>query len=98
MVASNPPAEPPMPTIGQLKFFFSGLPRAVCSVDLERADFLRLDFFRDRDVALFGDRGGALFGIRFAAMALFRLIAAHRLYKLVIAVLPRGIAFSENDE
>jgi len=57
-----------MPTIGQLEFFFSGLARAGCSVDLERADFLRFDFACER--------GEPLFGVRLAAMALVTLIAS----------------------
>lgn len=80
IAASNPPAEPPTPTIGQLKFFLGRLARDVCRVGLDRADFLRFDFARER--------GKPLFGVRFAAMVLFRLIAAARPNKLVIGVLP----------
>lgn len=62
MAASNPPAEPPIPTIGQLKVFFGALARAVCLADLGGADFFRLDFIRE-------SRGPR--GVRFAAMAAF---------------------------
>jgi hypothetical protein len=63
MAASNPPAEPPIPTIGQCGFFFGALARAVCLADLRRADFFRLDFVRESRAPLFG--------VRFAAMAAF---------------------------
>jgi hypothetical protein len=68
IAASNPPAEPPTPTIGQLKFSLSRLARDVCRAGLERADFSRLDVVRERDEPLFG--------VRFAAMALFMLVPA----------------------
>lgn len=76
MVASNPPAEPPMPTIGQVEFFLGGLARDFCRAELDRADFLRFGFIRER--------GEPLFGVRFATMALFMLIAALPSHKLLI--------------
>jgi hypothetical protein len=68
MAASNPPAEPPIPTIGQLEFFLGRLARDFCRAELDRADFFRLDFIRESRAPLFG--------VCFAAMALFMLIAA----------------------
>ena len=63
IAASNPPAEPPIPTIGQLKFLLSRLERDLCPARLDRADFLRLDFIRESRAPRFG--------VRFAAMAAF---------------------------
>ena len=57
-----------MPTIGKLEFFFERLERDICRAELDRADFLRLDFIREPRAPPFG--------VRFAAMALFMLIAA----------------------
>jgi hypothetical protein len=64
---SNPPAEPPTPTMGQLEFFLSRLTRDVFPARLNRADFLRLDFVRERCEPLFG--------VRFAAITPVMLIA-----------------------
>jgi hypothetical protein len=66
IAASNPPAEPPMPTIGQLKFFLGRLVPDVSPARLNRADFLRLGLVRER--------GEPLFGVRFAAMASLKVI------------------------
>ncbi len=63
MAASNPPAEPPIPTMGQCRFFFGTPARAVCLADLGRADFFRLDFLRESRARRFG--------VRFAVMAAF---------------------------
>src|SRR5205814_807760 len=63
IAASNPPADPPMPTIGQPKFFFKAFERDFCAIGLDRADFVRSGFPRERDV---------LFDVGFAAMA-FRM-------------------------
>jgi len=68
MAASNPPAEPPMPTIGQPKFLFVRLERDVFRGVLDCADFLRFDFVCDRD---------ALFDVGFAAIGFVILMAAH---------------------
>ena len=43
-----------MPTIGQLKFFFRVLDRDFFGARLDRADFVRLGFFRERDAFLNG--------------------------------------------
>jgi hypothetical protein len=74
IVASNPPAEPPMPTMGQLKFFFKGFERDVRRAGFDCADFVRLSFFRERDALLLD--------VRFAAMYVFMLIAAFASYKV----------------
>jgi hypothetical protein len=63
MAASNPPADPPMPTIGQLNCFFGVFARAVWRGGLERTDFLRLDFVRESRARRFG--------VRFAVMSAF---------------------------
>ena len=69
-----------MPTIGNFEYFFSDTACAVFFAGLERADFLRLGVVRELD-ALF------LFDWRFAPIALFRLIAAAKPYKLVVGAL-----------
>ena len=74
--ASNPPAEPPMPTIGQLEFFLDGLARSVRAAGLDRADLLLLDFVREGRAPLLG--------VRFAAMAVFMVIAGFASDKLLI--------------
>jgi hypothetical protein len=81
MVASNPPADPPTPTIGQLKFF-----RADFDLDLVFAgfgcdDFVLLAFVRERDALLFD--------LRFAAMAFLMLIPSRASYKLPFSRSPR---------
>jgi hypothetical protein len=60
IAASNPPAEPPMPTIGQLEY---------CLADCN-ADFVLDDFNRDDSVPLVLIREGDALDIalRFAAM------------------------------
>lgn len=63
-----------MPTMGLLKFFFSGLARTVWRKGLERADFLRINFARET--------GEPLFGVRLAAIALIMLIPPRYRYKL----------------
>ncbi len=60
IAASNPPAEPPTPTIGQPKFSFSAFERDFFATGLDRADLVRFSFPRERD---------ALFDVGFAAMA-----------------------------
>ena len=49
--------------MGQCRFFFGTFARAVCLVDLSRADFFRLDFVREGRARRFG--------VRFAVMAAF---------------------------
>src|SRR5207248_11566967 len=49
MAASNPPADPPMPTIGQLKFGFGDRELALAFADLARDDFLPFVFLREED-------------------------------------------------
>ena len=69
MAASNPPADPPTPTIGQAKSFcFEG--------DVRRADFAPLL------LALAFARNAFFCAVRFAAMAaFFRLIPRSRSHK-----------------
>ena len=49
-----------MPTIGQPEFFFRAFERDFCAIGLDRADFVRSGFPRERDV---------FFDVGFAAMA-----------------------------
>jgi hypothetical protein len=70
-VASNPPAEPPMPTMGQFEFFFNGFERDVRRVGF--LDFLRLGFLRETNALLFD--------VRFAAMYILTLIPTLPPYK-----------------
>ena len=75
MAASNPPAEPPMPTIGQLKFLLADfdLDLALWAFDCE--DFVLLLFA--------GERNARLFAVRLAAiMALCMLVPSRASYKL----------------
>jgi len=52
MVASNPPADPPMPTIGQCKSFLAGFELDFALVGFDREDFVLLGFLRPRGAAL----------------------------------------------
>src|SRR5215831_1125616 len=85
MVASNPPAEPPMPTMGQLKFFFRTFGRNCCATGLDCADFVRFGFARERD---------ARFDVGFAAMASPILLPAFFSYKLRLKQNSRRAAVS----
>jgi len=63
MAASNPPAEPPMPTIGQPKFLLAGSDPDFALDDFGCDDFVPLVFTREEDAL------GVAF--RFAAMGRF---------------------------
>jgi hypothetical protein len=71
IAASNPPADPPIPAIGQARPF--GFERAVRRADFDGADVLRLDLVRDDDALRFS--------FCFALMAVLMLMAAHDLNK-----------------
>ena len=47
IAASNPPADPPMPTIGQLRFALAGSDLALALADFKRDNLLPLVFFRE---------------------------------------------------
>ena len=49
MAASNPPAEPPIPTIGQLKFLLAGSDPDFALDDFGCDDFVPLVFTREED-------------------------------------------------
>ena len=76
MVASNPPADPPTPTIGQLKFLLArfdfdfGLARFDCG------DLVLLVFVRERNALLFD--------LRFAAMAFSHVNSLSRVIQAAI--------------
>jgi hypothetical protein len=74
MVASNPPADPPMPTIGQLKCFLAGFDLGFVLARFDCGDLVLLSFVRERDALLFD--------LRFAAMAFLMLIPSRASYKL----------------
>jgi len=74
MVASNPPADPPTPTIGQLKCFLAGFDFGFALARFDRGDLVLLAFIRERDALLFD--------LRFAAMAFLMLIPSRASYKL----------------
>jgi hypothetical protein len=74
MVASNPPADPPMPTIGQLKCFLAGFDFGFVLARFDCCDLVLLAFARERDALLFD--------LRFAAMAFLMLIGSRASYKL----------------
>jgi len=69
IAASNPPADPPMPTMGQFAFLLIDVDPdfALWAFDCENF-VLRLDFVRESRAPLFG--------VRFAAMALWILAAS----------------------
>ena len=75
IAASKPPAEPPMPTIGQLKFFFGDFGRDFAATGLDCGDFVRFGFARER---------GARFDVGFAAMGLIIIMSARVSDKLLI--------------
>ncbi len=74
MVASNPPADPPTPTIGQLKCFLAGFDFGFALARFDCGDLVLLSFVRERDALLFE--------LRFAAMAFLMLILSRASYKL----------------
>ena len=53
IAASNPPAEPPMPTIGQLEFLLSGFAFDFALARCDRDIFVLLSFRRPTGAALF---------------------------------------------
>src|SRR5207244_11544943 len=74
MAASNPPAEPPIPTIGQLKFLLLCFEVDFALADFDCGDLVLLVFARERNARLFA--------VCFAAMTLFMLIPSRASYKL----------------
>jgi hypothetical protein len=74
MVASNPPADPPTPTIGQLKCFLAGFDFGFALARFDRGDLVLLVFVRERDALLFD--------LRFATIAFLILIPSRASYKL----------------
>jgi hypothetical protein len=73
IAASNPPAEPPMPTIGQFKFLLSGFAFDFVLARLNRGNFVLLAFFCERDAFVLAFR---------FAMALLMLVTSQTSYKL----------------
>jgi hypothetical protein len=55
IAASNPPADPPIPTMGQLKSV-SVFERDVCLLGLDCTDFLGRSFVRETDALLLDAR------------------------------------------
>src|SRR5207249_6364419 len=68
IAASNPPADPPMPTIGQLNFALAGSDLGCALANFDCDDLLSLVFTREKGVLDFA--------FRLAAMPLFMIIAA----------------------
>jgi hypothetical protein len=68
IAASNPPADPPMPTIGQLNFALAGSDLGCALANFDCDDLLSLVFTREKGVLDFA--------FRLAAMPLFMVIAA----------------------
>lgn len=73
MAASNPPAEPPIPTIGHLEFCLTDFNLNFGLVDFACEDFVPLVFTRVKEALVVA--------FRFAAMALFMLVAAYAAHK-----------------
>jgi len=73
MAASNPPAEPPIPTIGHFEFCLTDFNLNFGLVDFACEDFVPLVFTRVKEALVVA--------FRFAAMALFMLVAAYAAHK-----------------
>lgn len=73
MAASNPPAEPPIPTIGQFRFLSAVFDFDFALAGFDRDDFVLLGFLRERDALVLAFR---------FAMALLMLVASPTPYKL----------------
>ena len=58
--ASNPPADPPIPTIGQLKFCLAGSDLACALANFDCDDLLPLVLIREESVLDFGFRFAAI--------------------------------------
>ena len=76
MAASNPPAEPPIPTIGQLKFLLAGSDPDLVLDDFGCDDFVPLVFTREEDALDVA--------FRFAAMGRFYVIVRLRVTQAAI--------------
>ena len=76
MAASNPPAEPPIPTIGQLKFLLAGSDPDFALDDFGCDDFVPLVFTREEDALDVA--------FRFAAMGPFYVIVRLRITQAAI--------------
>jgi len=76
MAASNPPAEPPIPTIGQLKFLLAGSDPDFALDDFGCDDFVPLVFTREEDALDVA--------FRFAAMGRFYVIVRLRITQAAI--------------
>jgi len=74
IVASTPPADPPTPTIGQLKFFLADFDLDFALPGFDRDDFVLLGFLRPR--------GAALLILRLAGIALIMLAMPSASYKM----------------
>ena len=76
MAASNPPAEPPIPTIGQLKFLLAGSDPDFALDDFGCDDFVPLVFTPEEDALDVA--------FRFAAMGRFYVIVRLRITQAAI--------------
>jgi hypothetical protein len=76
IAASNPPADPPMPTIGQLDFTVAGSDLAFALGNLDCDNFLPLVFLREEDALDIA--------FRFAAMRPFYVSLALRCIQAAI--------------
>ena len=76
MAASNPPAEPPIPTIGQHKFLLLGSDPDFALDDFGCDDFVPLVFTREEDALDVA--------FRFAAMGRFYVIVRLRITQAAI--------------
>jgi hypothetical protein len=68
IAASNPPAEPPIPTIGQLEFLLPGFPFDLSLARFDRDIFVLLGFRRPTGAALIDLRLGGI-GPRYVSRA-----------------------------
>src|SRR5437870_1243366 len=74
IAASNPPADPPMPTIGHIRFPLAGSAFACALGDFDCDNFLPLAFIREEDALDFA--------FRFTAMRNFYVSCACASHKL----------------
>ena len=86
IAASNPPADPPMPTIGQLNFAFAGFGLAFALGNFECDNFLPLVFTREEQASDFA--------FRFAAIG--RIYVRLRLRITQVAIVQGGTRCTES--
>jgi hypothetical protein len=78
IAASNPPADPPIPTIGQLKFCLAGSDLACALANFDRDDLLPLVLIREENALDFGFRFAAIGRVYVSLRLLITQVAIKR--------------------